>query len=65
MDTFVGGAVNDVYGKLYFHVKGTLTSFHQRVQSLNVSFHLFHFDAKELLDYLSVGTFARIEVSPS
>ena len=62
MDTFIGALINDVYGKLYFYIKDVLTSFRQRVQTLKISFNLFQADARSLTEYLSRGTFARIEV---
>jgi hypothetical protein len=62
MDTSVGNLVNDVYGKLYFYVKDVLSSFCRRVQALKISFNLFQADAESLIDCLSPGTFARIEV---
>jgi len=65
LDTFAGGASHDIYGKLYYLVKDTLTSFRERLQLLDVSFNLFNLDArKELSKHLSIGTFARIEVNP-
>ncbi|KAF1812296.1 hypothetical protein P152DRAFT_487845 [Eremomyces bilateralis CBS 781.70] len=62
-NTSIGSVYNDVYGKLYFHVKDVLTSVHKRLRSLEVVFHLFQLDARELTDHLKVDTLARIEVS--
>ena len=45
-----------------FHVKDVLTSFCRRVQTLKITFNLFQVDATSLIDYLSPGTFAQIEV---
>lgn len=65
MKTSVGSAVNDQYGKLYYFVRNILTSFHKKVRHLDISFNLFHLDAKQLVHCLSKGKFARIEVSLS
>ncbi|TLD18871.1 extracellular exo-polygalacturonase [Venturia nashicola] len=59
----MGDLLNDAYGKLYFYVKDVLTSFRRRIQTMKISFNLYQEDAKSLTDYLSPGTFSRIEVS--
>lgn len=62
MDTFVGDVTNDIYGKIYFHVKDTLISFCERMETSKISFDLFQVDAASLDDHLLPNTFARIEV---
>lgn len=62
MATPLGALSNDSYGKLHFYVKGVLTSFCRRMQTLNISFNLYQEDAKSLTGYFSPGTFSRIEV---
>ena len=57
MQTSVGALTNDIYGKLYFYIQDILTSFRERIQTLDVSFNLFQVDAKSLTEYLSPGDF--------
>ncbi|KAF2434008.1 hypothetical protein EJ08DRAFT_694040 [Tothia fuscella] len=65
MGTFVGALINDVYGKLYFYVKDVFTSFRSRIQTLEDSFNLFLVDARSITEYVSPGSFARIEIGRS
>ncbi|KAK5133101.1 hypothetical protein LTR08_008211 [Meristemomyces frigidus] len=58
-----GPAANDIYGKLFLHVRELVSSFHRRIESLNVSFELSNCAAEDLSNQLSEGSFARVEVS--
>lgn len=62
LSTPVGPAANDIYGKLYHHVKSLLARFYRRVVDTNNEFHLFNLDAAELPMHISHLSFARIEV---
>ena len=57
-----GAAKNDVYGKLYHHVKTMISSFHRRLSQTSCHFQLFNMNAKDLPNHLEKGRFARIEV---
>ncbi|KYG40502.1 hypothetical protein M433DRAFT_116968 [Acidomyces richmondensis BFW] len=61
--TFNGPASKDLYGKLYYYVKGVLRSFCQRMSSLECNIQMFSIDAQELASHLQVSSFARIDVS--
>ena len=61
-NTSSGPAANDIYGKLFYHVRTVLRAFLLRVSGLQVSFQLFQLDASELPDHLGAGSFSRIEV---
>lgn len=58
----VGPAPNDIYGKLYHHVKSLLARFYRRVVDTGVEFHLSNVDAVDLSTHTSHLSFARIEL---
>ena len=63
--TLSGAASADVYGKLYYFVRGMLVSFLRRLSDTKASFRLFQIDVTELPAYLEenpLATFSRIEV---
>jgi hypothetical protein len=61
--TSAGPATADIYGKLFFYIRGMLRSFLGRLPSLRLSFKLFQLDATCLPDHLENDSFSRIEVS--
>ena len=64
--TSSGPASADIYGKLYYFVRGMLVSFLRRLSDTKASFRLFQVDVTELPRYLEetpFSTFSRIEVS--
>jgi hypothetical protein len=61
-DTSSGAATADIYGKLFFYIRGMLQSFIGRLSSLNLSFKLFQVDVSSLPDHLENNAFSRIEV---
>lgn len=61
-DTSSGPATADIYGKLFYHVRGVLQSFLCRVSDLELSLTLHHLDALELPNYLPVNHFDRVDV---
>ncbi|KAF7175088.1 hypothetical protein CNMCM7691_006492 [Aspergillus felis] len=61
--TSTGPATTDIYGKLFFYIRGMLRSFLGRLPSLKLSFELFQLDAARLPDHLENNSFSRIEVS--
>ncbi|RLL98932.1 hypothetical protein CFD26_107683 [Aspergillus turcosus] len=62
-DTSSGPATADIYGKLFFYIRGMLQSFLGRLPSLKLSFEVFQVDAACLPDHLENNSFSRIEVS--
>jgi hypothetical protein len=61
--TSSGPATADIYGKLFYHVRGVLGSFLRRLSGLAATFRLLQVDALELPDYLEPDeSFNRIEV---
>ncbi|GIK06628.1 hypothetical protein Aspvir_002278 [Aspergillus viridinutans] len=62
--TTTGPATADIYGKLYFYIRGMLRSFLGRLRSLKLSFELFQLDAVSLPDHLENNSFSRIELPP-
>lgn len=62
LETSSGAATNDTYGKLYILLRGLLTRFHRRMESLDVTFQLLNVDAENLYDYVGQTSFDRIEV---
>jgi hypothetical protein len=62
LSTFSGPATKDLYGKLYYHVKNILRSFHRRMRSLELNIQMFNLDARELPNHLQAGSFARVDV---
>lgn len=57
-----GPAVNDMYGKLFNHLKDLLSSFIRQTASRRIAFELFNMDVNDLPRQLSGRQFARIEV---
>lgn len=62
-DTSSGPATADIYGKLFFYIRGMLQSFLGRLPNQRLSFELFQVDAACLPDHLENNSFSRIEVS--
>lgn len=62
LSTQVGTAANDLYGKLFAHVRSVLFSFVQHLRCTGVEFELHNLNATELPQTLAPTTFARIEV---
>lgn len=62
LSTSAGPADNDIYGKLYNHIKSVLARFYRRLLDTTVEFHLFNADAAELSTHTKNLSFARIEV---
>ncbi|PWY93925.1 hypothetical protein BO94DRAFT_313736 [Aspergillus sclerotioniger CBS 115572] len=62
-DTSSGPASADMYGKLFFHIRGILQSFLSRLSNLNISITMYQVDARKLPGHLKGGSFDRIEVS--
>jgi len=58
-----GTASNDIYAKLYIHVKDHLMRFHERANSTGLDLELHNRHAAELPSVLKAGSFARIETS--
>ncbi|KAM5479540.1 hypothetical protein McanCB56680_005468 [Microsporum canis] len=61
--TSSGAATADIYGKLFYHIRGTLRSFLDQLSRLCLSFKLFQVDASSLPGLLEENAFSRIEVS--
>ncbi|EFQ96687.1 hypothetical protein MGYG_08610 [Nannizzia gypsea CBS 118893] len=62
-NTSSGAAAADIYGKLFYHIRGMLRSFLSQLSRRCLSFELLHVDAALLPDFLEENTFSRIEVS--
>ncbi|OJJ76995.1 hypothetical protein ASPBRDRAFT_49989 [Aspergillus brasiliensis CBS 101740] len=62
-DTSSGPATADIYGKLFFHIRGILQSFLCRLSDLDLSLTLLQLNAVELPNHLDANHFDRIEVS--
>lgn len=62
-NTTSGAATADIYGKLFFYIRGILGSFVNRISDAKVSFQLLHLDASSLPEHLDKGSFSRIDVS--
>ncbi|GKZ30148.1 hypothetical protein AbraIFM66950_008007 [Aspergillus brasiliensis] len=58
-----GTATADLYGKLFFYLRSTISSFLSRLRHVNTSFKLLHMDATSLPDHLEPESFSRIDVS--
>lgn len=58
-----GAATNDLYGKLFYHIRSTLSRFYSHIHSRPTAFHFLSMDAAYLSDHLADERFARIEVS--
>jgi hypothetical protein len=61
-NTSSGAATADLYGKIFYHIRGMLHSFLRRLSSLDISFRILHLDAASLPGRLEKNTFSRIEV---
>jgi hypothetical protein len=57
-----GSANNDMYGKLFNHLRDLLSSFIRQVASRRIAFELFNTDVNDLPRQLGSRQFARIEV---
>lgn len=62
LSTKSGTAINDLYGRLFVHVRSALLSFKHRLSSAGANFELYNLNATELPQTLAPTTFARIEV---
>lgn len=62
LETNIGNAAYDLYGKLFVHVGSLLLSFKHRVSTTGVNFVVYNLNATELPKALTPTTFARIEV---
>lgn len=60
--TDVGRAVNDIYGKLFVHVRSRLLSFLQRLRNTGTNFEVYNLNAINLPVALGSTKFARIDV---
>ncbi|KAK5687370.1 hypothetical protein LTS10_001508 [Elasticomyces elasticus] len=58
-----GLATNDIYGKLYTHVKDVLGKFWDTLRSRTIDFKLINVDALTIGQYFPQNKFARIETS--
>lgn len=63
LQTYAGPASNDLYGRLYAHVKKNLANFHRRISNHDIHLQLHHRNAIHLPQVLNAGSFARIETS--
>jgi len=57
-----GSAINDMYGKLFNHLRDLLFSFIRQLASRRIAFELFNMDVNNLPRQLGSRQFARIEV---
>ena len=55
-------ATADIYGKLFYHIRGVLRAFLLRLSGSKLDFRLLRMDASQLPSYLDRGSFTRIEV---
>jgi hypothetical protein len=62
LQTDAGRAVNDIYGKLFVHVRSVLISFIQRLRSTGTNFEVYNLNAINLPKVLGPTKFARIDV---
>ena len=62
LETDIGNAAYDLYGKLFVHVGSLLLSFKHRLSDTGVSFEMHNLNATELPKTLGSTRFARIEV---
>ncbi|KAJ5761103.1 hypothetical protein N7520_008259 [Penicillium odoratum] len=62
-NTTSGAATADIYGKLFFYLRGQLHSFLSRVSSSKIAFELHLLDVTALPEHLEVDSFSRIDVS--
>ncbi|KAL4749304.1 hypothetical protein BDW72DRAFT_214109 [Aspergillus terricola var. indicus] len=61
--TSTGAATADIYGKLFYYLRGIISSFLTRLHSLSASLQVLQVDAASLPDYLDPEPFSRIDVS--
>ncbi|KAL5342064.1 hypothetical protein BJX70DRAFT_386470 [Aspergillus crustosus] len=61
--TSTGPATSDIYGKLFFYLRGILRPFLNQVHGSHISFRFFHLDVEALSCELRAESFSRIEVS--
>ena len=57
-----GPATADIYGKLFYYIRGVLRAFLLRLSCLKVQFQLHQMNALQLPRYLKPASFTRIEV---
>ena len=57
-----GSAANDMYGKLFNHLRDLLSSFATQAASRNIAIELINVDVNDLPSQLGDRQFARIEV---
>ncbi len=62
LDTSSGAATADIYGKLFYYVRGLFRAFLGRLSSLDISFQMLQLSAIDLPVLLQGETFSRIEV---
>jgi hypothetical protein len=62
-DTSTGRATADIYGKLFFYLRGKISAFLMRLHSIDASFKLLQVDAASISDYADPASFSRIDVS--
>lgn len=62
-NTTSGAATAEIYGKLFFYIRGLLRSFFDRISNSKISFQLLHLDASSLPDHLDNDSYSRIDVS--
>jgi hypothetical protein len=61
--TSTGLATSDIYGKMYYYVRGVLEAFLGGMSSRAVALELLRVDASDLPTHLNENSFDRIEVS--
>ena len=57
-----GPATADIYGKLFYHIRGVLRAFLLRLSGLKLDIRLLQMDACQLPTCLDSSSFTRIEV---
>lgn len=60
----IGGAHNDIYGKLFYYVRDLFKRFILKLRTVNVNFHILPYSGYELAQETDLK-FDRIEVSLS
>jgi hypothetical protein len=60
--TSTGPASDDLYGKLYYHIRNVMASFRSRLQGHECQLQLYDVNAAELPKYIRDLRFDRIEV---
>ncbi|KAJ6096555.1 hypothetical protein N7486_007301 [Penicillium sp. IBT 16267x] len=61
--TCIGNAQNDIYGKLFFHLRWLLSNSLSRMSTLNNSFHILNISPLDLSNHLKGTVFDRIDTS--